>query len=205
MGPRGATVYVVAALTAATLVGCSSGSQPHTQTPATASTLPVATTSAAMTSSASVDPGAQPALDAYLNFTAAVNNAERKPRKLGQAIDPAADYAKYSFDPARQQEDSYFLYLAQKGLVRRGTPPTPHPQVATVNLGAKPYPTVVLTNCASPSPGWEQTYYDVKTGKAVPDPYATQSRLTLSIQVIYFEKHWGVYKIDRVAGQPCAG
>jgi hypothetical protein len=153
--------------------------------------------------STSVDPAAQPAVDAYLKFANAVSNAERKPHQLGQAIDPAADYGKYSFDPVRAQENAYILYLAQKGWVRRGTPPTPHPQVVTVDLAAKPYPTVVLTNCPTPSPGWERNYYDAKTGKPVPDPYATQTPLTLSVQVIHFENHWGVYKIDRVKGKPC--
>ncbi|HET9656569.1 MAG TPA: hypothetical protein VFP72_14525 [Kineosporiaceae bacterium] len=144
-------------------------------------------------------------MDAYLKFTEAVNTAERKPRQLGQAIDPAADYGKYSFDPVRGQENAYFLYLWKQGWVRRGTPPTPHPQVVRTDLAAKPYPTVVLTNCSSPSPDWENNYYDVKSGQAVPDPYATRTPLTTNVQVIYYEDHWGVYKIDHLTDQPCAG
>lgn len=201
MGRRGGTAYLVAALTTAALPGCSSGSQPHTQTPTTASTWPVVTTSAA-TTSASVDPDSQPAVDAYMRFTSASYKAEVKPRKLGARVDPAADFGKYSFDPVRGQEASYVFYLTQKGWARRGTPPSPHPAVASLNLTAKPYPMVMLTDCVSQPPTWEQ--YDVKTGKTVPDPYATVKPLTTSIQVIYYEKHWGVYKIDHVQGKPCA-
>ncbi|HET9656945.1 MAG TPA: hypothetical protein VFP72_16460 [Kineosporiaceae bacterium] len=142
-------------------------------------------------------------MDAYLKFTETANNAERKPHQLGQAIDPAADYGKYSFDPVRGQENAYILYLSQQGWVRRGTPPTPRPQVTSVDLAAKPYPSVSLTNCPIRSLGWEQTYYDVKTGNPTPDPYATQAPLTLNVQVIYYEGHWGVYKIDRLKDKPC--
>lgn len=200
MGRWGVTATL--ALLPATIAGCSNGSQPHTQAPSTSSSLPSATTPTA-TSAASVDPRAQPALDAYMRFTSASYAAEQRPRKVGAPVDPATDFTKYSFDPARGQETSYVFYLTQNGWARRGTPPSPHPAVASLNLTAKPYPTVVLTDCVSPPPTWEQ--YDVKTGKTVPDPYATVKPTTTSIQVIYYKNHWGVYKIDHVQGKPCVG
>lgn len=200
MGRWGFATGVV--VLSATIAGCTNSSQPHTQTPSTSSTVSAPTKSTA-TSSAPVDPAARPAVDAYLKFTEAVNNAERKPHQLGQAVDPVADYGKYSFDPVRSQENAYFLYLVQQGWVRRGTPPVPRPLVVSTDLAAKPYPTVVLTNCSSPSPGWERNYYNAKTGQAVPDPYATRTPLTTSVQVIYYEDHWGVYKIDHLTDRPC--
>lgn len=184
---------------AAVLVGCSSGSQPHTQTPSTSSPsmTPLSPTTA------KVDPAAQPAVDAYLSFGSTADKAQRKPRRLGEPIDPAADFTQYSFDPVMTQEATYVLRLAQNGWAVRGTAPSRHPQVESVNLTAEPYPTVTLHDCVLAPADWQE--YDVKTGKPVPNPYATRQPLTTQIQVIQYQGHWGVYKMDNLEGQPCNG
>jgi hypothetical protein len=133
------------------------------------------------------------------------HQAELKPPKLGEPVAPTADFSKYSFDPVQAEAEQYVSYLSQSGLARRGTPPASHPVVVSVDQAAKPYPTVVLLECAPPYAPASWELYDVKTGKAVPDPNATRKPLTPQIQVIYYKGDWGVYKIDNLEGAPCAG
>jgi len=166
----------------------SSATNPPT-TPAT-STAPLA------------DPIAAAAVAAFTHYITATYNAQRAPRAPGQSYAPAANFPSYSFDPIRTQESAYISSLAASGEAFRGTPPEPRVKVTQSDPGAKPYPTVALTNCPTPAPTW--VAYDTKSGKpvayttaTVPPPYLA------AVTVIFYEGHWGVQKISVDTGRTC--
>src|SRR4051812_28139528 len=90
---RQLTVVMIGALSL--IAACSSGPQPRDDSPTTAAS-PRATTVTATT-----DPQAVPAIEAYQAFWRAANEAERHPVKAGSTYPPEADFARYSFDPLR--------------------------------------------------------------------------------------------------------
>jgi hypothetical protein len=94
----------------------------------TAASTPT-TGTATVTSSPSIDPHAQPAVDAYEAFNVASNNASLDPLPLGTAYPPMADYTRYSFDPIRAQTSAYLAGLAEQKVRFRGTPPVPRLRV----------------------------------------------------------------------------
>jgi hypothetical protein len=173
-----------------------------------ASTAP---TSTSMTSSPTssqtptIDPKARPAVTAYMNFVAARGEAMRNPRKLGGAdYLPAADFTKYAFDPVRGQTNASIVSLSEQGQLFKGDPGHPRVKVDAIEPDAKPYPTVVLKDCPTPTPTWQ--IYDARTGKAVtmtlppgtpPTPYLS------TVEVIYYQGHWGVSKIDADTSRTC--
>jgi hypothetical protein len=172
---------------------------------ATTSPTTPATSSPASRLTPTIDPKAQPAVDAYLAYMAASNNALRKPRALGQDFAPGADYTKYSFDPERSEFSDYISQLSSQGLKMAGDPGRPRPRVRSIDLAAKPYSLVVLTDCPTPALNWDA--HEVKTGKnvtvpppagTVPPPYRTL------VQVINYENHWGVSKITTDSGRTCS-
>jgi hypothetical protein len=151
-----------------------------------------------------IDPKAQPAVNAYMNYVTALNEASRNPRKLGQGYSPAADFTKFSFDPVRGQADTAIVSLGEQGQVFKGDPGHPRVRVDAVEPDAKPYPTVVLKDCPTPTPTWR--IYDARTGKPVtmtlppgtpPTPYLS------TVEVIYYQGHWGVSKIDADTSRTC--
>ena len=169
-----------------------------------------ASTSTLMTSSPTssqiptIDPKAEPAVNAYMNYVTALNEASRNPRKLGQGYSPSADFTKFSFDPVRGQADTAIVSLGEQGLLYKGDPGRPRVKVDAVESDAKPYPTVVLKDCPTPTPTWR--VYDAKTGKQMlmtlppgtkPTPYLS------TVQVIYYQGHWGVSKIDADTSRTC--
>lgn len=178
----------VALLSAMTIAGCASGSQPRTQVPSTSST-PSATASPTV----SIDPNAQPAVDAYRSFNAAATAATRDPEKFMAGKDPTMDFQRYSFDPFRGQYISYVMSLARQEVAFRGAPPQPRLSVLSADLTAKPYPKVVLSNCETPAPSWRE--YVVKTGKVVPEANQVPPPYRTTIEIIYYDKHWGVSKV----------
>jgi hypothetical protein len=170
-------------------------SSPTTSAPSSPSSSPTPT----------IDPKAQPAVDAYLAYMTASNNALRNPRALGQDFAPGSDYTKYAFDPERSEFSDYIGQLSSQGLKMAGNPGRPRPTVRSIDLAAKPYPLVVLTDCPTSAAKWDA--YEVKTGKdvtvpppagTVPPPYRT------TVQVINFESHWGVSKITTDSGRTCS-
>lgn len=184
---RGTALLPILVLTA--LGGCRGGGpQESVASPATGSTP-----SSGM---------AAEAADAYVRYVQAAGNAERRPPRLGDVIDPAADYTRHSFNPVRGQEALYLSYLVTNHLALRGTAPTPHPVVVSVRFRGDPYPTAILTDCLSTPPDWRR--YDVRTGTPVPDPDATVPTQPTRIEVVYLQGHWGVRTIEPVPGRICA-
>jgi hypothetical protein len=169
-----------------------------------------APTSTSMTSSPTssqiptIDPKAQPAVNAYINFVTARDEALRNPPKLGQNYLPAADFTKFAFDPVRGQANSSIVSLGEQGLLYKGDPGRPRVRVDAVEPDAKPYPTVVLKDCPTATPTWR--IYDAKTGKDMTllPPSGTKPTPYLStVEVIYYQGHWGVSKIDADTSRTC--
>lgn len=174
-----------------------------TPTTSTSSTPTKSSASPSPSTTPTIDPQAQPAITAFKDYLTATFNSQMKPRQLGEKYSPTADFTKYSFDPMLGQENAYIGYLAQQGQAFKGTPPKPRITVSAINLAAKPYPTVVLSNCPTPSPSW--VAYQVGTGKAVPytqpkvkPPYRSE------VVVIYYQSHWGVQKTTVDSSKTCA-
>jgi hypothetical protein len=171
---------------------------------ATTSQTTPATSSPASRLTPTIDPKAQPAVAAYLNFVAARAEALKSPRQLGKNYLPAADFTKFSFDPVRGQANASIVSLAEQGLLFKGDPGRPRVIVAAIEPNAKPYPKVVLKDCPTPTPTWR--IYDAKTGKDVtlPLPAGTQPTPYLSkVEVIYYQGRWGVSKIDADTSRTC--
>jgi hypothetical protein len=151
-----------------------------------------------------IDPQAQPAVNAYMNFVTALDTASRNPRKLGQNFLPSADFTKFSFDPIRGQANASIVSLSDQGQLFKGDPGHPRVQVAEIEPDAKPYPTVVLKDCPTPTPTWH--IYNAKTGKqlAMTLPPGTPPTPYLStVEVIFFQGRWGVSTIAADTTRTC--
>jgi hypothetical protein len=190
-------------LTVLAVAGCGGGNGVVKPT-ATRSMLSPMTSSPTSSPTPTIDPKAQPAVGAYMNFVVALNQALQSPRKLGQNYVPAADFTKFAFDPVRAQADVSVVSLGEQSQLFKGDPGRPRVSVAAVEPDAKPYPMVVLKDCPTPTPTWR--IYDAKTGKAMtmtlpagtkPTPYLS------TVEVIYYQGHWGVWKIDADTSRTC--
>jgi hypothetical protein len=190
-------LVTVATLVAVTVTGCTSGSQPHIQNPPTSTSA-----SSASASTPSIDPAARPAVDAYLAYVAASDNAERAPQAFVDGKNPATDFTKYTFDPRRARYTAYITGLAQQQVAFRGTPPQPRVSVTSVDIAAKPYPTVVLSDCRTPAPTWAA--YDLKTGKRVP---FVKNKVPLpyrsTVRMIHYQGRWGVSDVNADSTKTC--
>jgi hypothetical protein len=197
-----ASAAMVAALATAGCGGANVAVKPF----ATLTSTTSASSSPTSNSTPTIDPKAEPAIDAYLAYISASNNAMRKPRALGQDFAPGADYTKFSFDPEQSDFSNYIRQLSSEGLKMAGDPGRPRPTVRLADLAAKPYPLVVLTDCPTVALKWDA--YEVKTGRNVtvprptgtaPPPYRT------TVQVINYQSHWGVSKITTDSSRTCSG
>jgi hypothetical protein len=161
---------------------------------ATTSQATPATSSPTSNPTLTIDPKARPAVDAYLNFVAARAEALRSPRKLGENYAAKADFTKFSFDPDRGQANASIVSLGEQGLLFKGDPGRPRVKVAAIEPDAKPYPTVVLKDCPTPTPTWR--IYDAKTGKDVtlPLPTGTQPTPTCRRWKSFITKVVGAYR-----------
>lgn len=106
------------------------------------------------------------------------------------------------FDPARGEYVGYVLNLTLAQLAYRGTPPTPRPSVTNVDLAAKPYPTVTLTDCPTAPGNWKVVATSgppptTKTAPKVPAPYKA------TVTVIFYEKRWGVSRMAVDSSRTC--
>jgi hypothetical protein len=180
------------------------GADVAVKSPATKSPATSVTSSSTSSLTPTLDPKAQPAVDAYLHFVAARAVALRSPRKLGENYLPAADFTRFSFDPARGQANASIVSLGEQGLLFKGDPGRPRVKVAAIESDAKPYPTVVLKDCPTPTPTWR--IYDAKTGKDVTQPLPTGTQPTpylSTVEVIYYQGRWGVSKIVADSSRTC--
>jgi len=196
-----AAAIAVAVLATAACGGGDVAKPAASKSPATAATI-----SAPSSQTRAIDPMAQHAVEAYLAYMTASNNAQRTPRALGQEFAPGADYTKYVFDPEKSEFSAFILQLSSQGLKMEGDPGRPRPKVQSVDLVAKPYPLVVLTDCPTHAVKWG--VHEVKTGKdvtvqppsgTVAPPYRT------TVQVISYQGHWGVSKITTDSSRTCSG
>jgi hypothetical protein len=199
---------LIAAVLALTVLATSACSGAETAVKPTAAKSPTTSTTTSNTSNPTptIEPKAQPAVDAYLAYMTASNNALRKPPALGQDFPPSADYTKYSFDPERSAFSAFIHQLSSQGLKMAGDPGRPRPTVRSVDFVAKPFPIVVLTDCPTAAVKWDA--HDVKTGKnaAVPPPAGTvPPPYRTTVQVINYKNHWGVAKITTDSGRTCSG
>jgi hypothetical protein len=185
----------VVAVACLTVAGCWGGSQPHED-------RSVSSSVGVSTPSPSIDPQAQPAVNAYLGFSRAAFNADRHPLPAGSAYPAAADFTQYTWDPLRAQVTAQLVASNRFGIAYRGTPPAPRITSVELRLNSHPYPSVVLTNCDTPAPTWEA--FDPATGQrlsttgaSVPPPYQT------TITVILYQGRWGVQSISADTSRTC--
>ena len=180
------------------LAGCSNPQPRDTTAPSS----PTATTGSPAPSS-SIDPRAQPAVDAYTAFAAASTNASRNPLPLGSTYPAAADYTRYSFDPIRAQTSAYLAGLAEQKVRFKGTPPAPRVRIQSIDLDAKPHPSVMLTDCQKPGSDWEE--YD-DAGHRVPDaPASASPPYLVTATMIYYKDHWGLQSTTADTSRTCTG
>jgi hypothetical protein len=190
------------ALTVLAVTGCGAGD--GAVKPASTSTLSPMTASPTSGETPTVDPQAQPAVDAYLNYVIALDRALNNPPKFGQNYLPAADFTRFSFDPARGQAKASIASLGVQGLLFKGDPGHPRIKVVTILTDAKPYPMVVLKDCPTPTP--KLRIYDAKTGKDMtqsPPPGTQPTPYLSTIEVIYYQGRWGVSNIVADTSRTC--
>lgn len=151
---------------------------------------------------ATLDPGAQPAIEAFLKLRQASFNANRRPLPSDAKYPPEADFTRYSWDPLRTELISQFADAQRLGIVFRGTPPTPRVTAARVDLEADPYPTVVLTNCDTPAPSWQA--FDRTSGQPLPTASASApSPYLTTVTLILYQGRWGAKSIEADTSRTC--
>lgn len=191
------------AVTAVALVACTSGGAGSpTDSPASSTPLStpatIGTTPAPTSSTPYVDPQVKPAVDAYKAYYDAYIAAQRHPssRPLRNAM------RKYAFDPAGNQAVVSLIQFASAGLVDKGSPPSPRVSVLSVQLNAKPYPTVFVSDCPTPPDNWAT--YDAKTGKKLaPAPGRAKPPYLTTATLIHYQGRWGVQKTSTDYKRSC--
>jgi len=182
------------------LTGCSTSQPQDTGSPSVRSSVPSTT---ATSRSETIDTRVQPAVDAYVAFTTASNNASRNPLPFNSSYPPGADYKKFSFDPMRVQNDTYLANLASQKISFRGTPPTPRVHVTSVQLDAKPYPTVMLADCQTTDSDWQA--YDQAGHQLPAAPASAPPPYLISAKMIYYKGHWGLQETTADTSHTCTG
>lgn len=200
-GRRAACAAAVCGGLLMTATACSSGSEPTIQTPPVSTSQAPSLTPTA-SPSPSVDPAAQPAVEAYLAFSAAAVAAQRDPATFSKSEKNAGALTSVAFDPIRINYILYIQQLANAKTAFRGTPSQPRVTVKSVDLAAKPYPKVVLTDCPTEEPTW-RLYY-LKTGKVAPQVKEKVPRPYLAtVEVIKVHGRWGASTINVDTSQTC--
>jgi len=185
------TAAIVAVLLTSTAACTQSNgvkTQPITPAPTASNPTPTAT----------IDHRAQPAVNAYEAFGVSANNAQRHPIGQDQKWPAGADFTKTSFDPLRAQFMGYIWSLKAQGVEYRGTPDTSHIAVKAIRLEAKPWPTIMLTDCQT---GGDWDEYVIKTGKRVPSENGkVPPPYLITVKMIYYKDHWGAQ--SQTSGTP---
>ncbi len=182
-----------AALALLAVAACAGGNdQPRVETPTATTPTRSSTGPASPSSSATVPANAQDAVTAYQNYNAALRAAQQDPpQQVGGPLSAGTDYTKHSFDPERARANAIIARLSSQNHAIQGSPPKANVSVLSVEADAKPYPTVTLKVCFSPSPAWEQ--YDRKTKKVI-GPVTIGTKPS-TVEVIYYQKRWGVARV----------
>lgn len=190
------TALVPAALALLALGACGGGDQPKVDAPTTSTSATAPTATPSTSPSPSVPANAQDAVRAYESYNTALRAAQQDPpTQPGGPLAAGTDYTKYSFDPERARANAIIARLSSLNHAIQGTPPKANVSVLSANTEAKPYPTVTLKVCFSPSPAWEE--YDRKT-KTVVGPVKIGT-VPSKVDVIYYQNRWGVSRT--VAGE----
>lgn len=202
MTRRGSGAACVAVVCGGLLMtACSSGSTPTLQTPP-ASTSQATSVTPTGSPSPSVAPEAQPAVEAYLEFSEAATAAQRDPATFSKSEKNAEAFTSVAFDPIRIAYIQYIAQLANAKTAFQGTPSQPRVSVKSVDLAAKPYPKVVLADCPTAAPTW-RLYY-LKTGKVAPEVKEKVPAPYLStVEVIKVQGRWGASAITVDKSRTC--
>jgi hypothetical protein len=214
---RPAAIVTAVLVCAALAAGCTSSSGKPGPSTSISSTDPSSSPAPRTTTSTSTpqsseprtissgpsDPRVAAAVKAYTSFVTATNfTYAHPPRKVGDPLPKHGDFRPFSFDPAQGKVLSYVFSLTTDGIEYRGTPPTPRTSVTSADLGAAPYPTVTLTDCPTAPANWT-TYYRA-TGKPTGgQPLKVKPPYLVTVQVIFYKKHWGVYKLSPNSKRTC--
>jgi hypothetical protein len=129
----------------------------------------------------------------------------RRPRGLGETFASNADYRKYSFDPAQSSLSAVVQQFSSQGLRMTGDPGKPRIVLQSLEMGAKPYPMVTLSDCPTPPVQWHPA--DTKTGKDVSAPLPSQVAAPphkITVQVIYYQGRWGVSRTTSDSSRTCS-
>jgi hypothetical protein len=200
---RSATSVVsVSILLALGLTACSSSSTPTGSPSSSTAATAASSVGSSPSATASIDPVAEPAVEAYQSAIAAARNAQRHPVGKDATVPSDADFRKFTFDPFRSQYQIYIWALADKGEQYRGTPAISHITVTSVAMTAKPYPTVKLSDCPSDDSKWR--LYNAVTGAV--QPRATQKvspPYRSSVTMIFYQNHWGVKRVVLDSSRTC--
>lgn len=190
---------LVGAMCLATLVGCGPDADPAPGR--TTTSTPTGTTSPSPT--ATIDPRAQPAVDAYLAFYRTSKVSATKPPGLEGKLPAGGDFTKFSVDPVKSDTRRSLFKLNEAGRALRGSQPIPRPRVDSIELTAKPYPRVVITDCAEWKEAWVLT--DIKSGKPVDvHPPAIAAPYEDTVTVIQYQGRWSVQKIVSDTSRTCS-
>lgn len=203
------------------VAGCSSSGSPNLRSSAsdsvttsptgshssdTPSTSPTESppTSPSSSTSSPADPRVAAALHAYVSFTKSVAYAYmHPPKKVGHPLPAKGNFRRFSFDPAQGQMLNDVFSLTQLQVAYRGRPALARASVANVDLTAKPYPTVTVTDCPVPanwkvvatSPGPPPIVKSSPSGAPAPNP--------TTAKVIFYEKRWGVSTLTTNTSRTC--
>lgn len=181
------------------LVACSNGSDTAQNSTTTIPPVPAAAPSPTST----IDPPALPAVQAYEAGIQASNDAAQHPFGAGDAIPKDANFARYMFDPFLTTYKFYIWGLANTGGEYRGSPPQINVVVKSTDLSGKPWPSVMLSDCATGGKDWR--LYNSKTGKV--QPRATQKvapPYQATVTMIFYQNHWGIRKLTLDKSHTCS-
>lgn len=191
MKPTRIVTLLVATTAAMAMTACSSPSDP------TNGPRPAAATTPGPSASPST---AQPAVDAYVAYTAAYNAALMDPAGSAAGYKAGADPSVYSFDPQTNADRVTMGQLA--GKIRfKGTPPTPRVHVQDIELTKSPYPMVSLTDCPTAAPTWNAYNAD---GSITDSGTGPQPPYLITAQMILYKNHWGVSSWTADSSRTCA-
>ena len=170
-----------------------------TSTPTVGPTSTPPPTSSHASTTPPIEPAAQPAVDAYLAFNDAYFRLLADPGSQELATQLSA----HGVDPVLSETNAALAQQRIQGIVYRGTPGTSRVAVTAIELTAKPWPTVTLTDCGTPGklvPYYAKTNQPVKTTArpgAAPPPHLETAT------VIKYGGRWAVYKTSVDEAHTC--
>jgi hypothetical protein len=193
-GTRNALIFSVITCALLVATSCSSsGRKTHDSTSPTSDST--SSTMSSSSSSPSPSPSwtppdygtAKPAVDAYLTFTALVDNAFRDPAHVS-----AATFDKYLGGQAKELFVSSLAQERKDGKAYRGAAPTRRVRVVQNHMAAS-LKWAVLHDCAIDSPTNPEVEYYVKSGKPVPqNPHNPPGPYADTIKIFLINGQWTI-------------